>query len=113
MASNHLRVLTQHYPQLRALKDIPNLLPYFVQSEIISINDEERIANISTSPEKVRTLLTHISGPLEADNTTPFYTMLKIMEEHGVEATRTLAGKIRVAGIVALYNTIVYVPANI
>jgi len=27
--------------------------------------------------------------------------MLEIMEQHGVEATRTLAGKIRRAGIIA------------
>ena len=101
MASDQLKelkTLTNHYSKLcNTLSDIENLLPYFVEENIIGINDVEEInaAVPSTKYQKVQKLMIHISGPLKAGNTEVFYIMLKIMEECGHRATHQLAVQIR------------------
>ena len=97
MANNMLYVFTNHYAKLcNTLTDIDNLLPYFVEENIISINDVDEINAIvpSTKKLKVQKLMTHISGPLTAGNTEVFYTMLRIMEDYGHQATQQLADQI-------------------
>ena len=96
MASNTL--LNDHYAKLcDTLTDIDNLLPHFVEEKVITINDVDEINAIvpSTKKHKVQKLMTHISGPLTAGNTEVFYTMLRIMEDHGHQATQQLANQIR------------------
>ena len=96
MASNTL--LNNHYAKLcDTLTDIDNLLPHFVEEEVITINDVDEINAIvpSTKKLKVQKLMTHISGPLLAGNTEMFYTMLRIMEDYGHQATQQLANQIR------------------
>ena len=91
-------VFTRHYSQLcNTLTDIDNLLPYFVEHRVVSSNDLEEINTTvpSTKKHKVEKLLTHISGPLKAGNTDVFYTMLRIMGEHGHLATQNLADQIK------------------
>ena len=85
-------VFTQHYC---TIKDVCSLLPHFVTAKIIGEDDRKEINTLRTSSEKVQKLLTHISGPLDAGNTQPFYLMLSIMEEHGTEATKKQATVIR------------------
>ena len=93
-----LKVFTEHYSKLcDTLTDVDNLLPQFVQIKIITTNDLEEI-NVMDPPtkkHKVQKLMTHISGPLTAGNTEVFYTMLRIMEKHGHQATKQLADQIR------------------
>ena len=91
-------VFTSYYPQLcNTLTDVDDLLPHFVQHGVISTNDLEEISATvpSTKKQKVQKLMIHISGPLKAGNTEVFYTMLRIMEEYGHQATNQLAGQIR------------------
>ena len=89
-------VLTKHYSKLCCtLSDIHNLLPHFVQENVISINEVEVINATIPSTMKVQKLIAHISGPLEAGNTKVFYIMLRIMEERGHQATRELANQIK------------------
>ena len=90
------KVFTRHYSQLcNTLTDVDNLLPHFVQQRVISTNDLEELNSIVPSTKKVQKLLMHISGPLKAGNSEVFYTMLRIMEEYGLQATSQLADQIR------------------
>ena len=91
-------VFTDHYPMLcDTLTDVDNLLPHFVQKRVIKTDDLEEInATVpSTKKHKVQKLIMHVSGPLRAGNTEMFYTMLRIMEEYGHQATQQLAEQIR------------------
>ena len=92
------RIFTKHYSKLcNTLTDIDNLLQHFVEEEVITTNDLEEIntAIPSTKKYKVQKLMTHISGPFTAGNTEVFYTMLRIMEDYGHQATQQLADQIR------------------
>ena len=85
-----------HYPELcKAITDVENLLPYFVQAHIISAANHQEINAKCILHKKAEALMSYISGPLESGNTEQFYTMLKIMEEHGNQATEALAKQIR------------------
>ena len=102
MADDHSlpeeRIFTKHYSKLcSTLTDIDNLLPHFVEEEVITTNDLEEINTTipSTKKLKVQKLMTHISGPLTAGNTKVFCTMLRIMEDYGHQATQQLADQIR------------------
>ena len=77
------------------VKDIDSLLKYFVTENIINTEDCDKINAFSVSSDKVTHLLHLIRGPLESGYTKGFYTMLDIMEKHGVEATKTLAIEIK------------------
>ena len=86
---------TRHYASLcNTLTDVNNLLPYFVQKDIINISDVEEINAIITTTKKVEKLLSHISGPLTAGDPKEFHMMLTIMKEHGNQTTKDLAVKI-------------------
>ena len=74
--------------------DIDNLLKYFVTENIITISDEEYIKMSVSTSEKVRKLLLHISGPLQAGDPNGFYVMLKIMIKYGTKSTQQLAKSI-------------------
>ena len=97
MAAKQLKerdIFTKQYASLcNTLTDINNLLPYFVQDEVISISDREEINTITKTCEKVEKLLLHISGPLIAGDATGFHKMLTIMEEYGIQSTKDLAVK--------------------
>ena len=85
-----------HYPELcKAITDVENLLPYFVKEDIISVDIHQEINAKFTLNKKAEALMSYISGPLESGNTEKFYKMLKIMEEHGNQATEALAKRIR------------------
>ena len=94
MAANEKDIFTRHYASLcNTLTDVDNLLPYFVQENIICNSDVESIDATTTTSHKVRKLLSHISGPLTAGDTKGFHTMLTIMKEHGNQSTKDLAVK--------------------
>ena len=85
-------IFTRHYASLcNTLTDVDNLLPYFVEENIINTNNEEEINTITTTSNKVRKLLLHISGPLTAGDAKGFHTMLTIMKERGNQSTKDLA----------------------
>ena len=91
-------VFTKHYSKLcDTLTDVDNLLPYFVQQRVITTNELEEISATvpSTKKLKIQKLMTHISGPLTAGNTEVFYTMLRIMQEYGHQATQHLGDQMR------------------
>jgi len=89
-------IFRDHYSKLcNAMVDIDNLLPHFVQKNIIQVDDLEEIKAKPRTTDKVEKLLQYIYGPLQAGNVNSFCTMLSIMEEHGTQATRELACTIR------------------
>ena len=90
--ANEREIFIKHFASLcNTLTDVNNLLPYFVQENIIITNDLEEINGITTTCDKVKKLLLHISGPLTAKDAKGFYTMLTIMKEHGNQSTKDLA----------------------
>ena len=90
------QIFRDHYSKLcNTMVDIDNLLPHFVQENIIQVDDLEEIKAKPRTTDKVEKLLQYISGPLQAGNVKSFYTMLSIMEEHGTQATRELASTMR------------------
>ena len=106
MALKEYEALTDNYAKLcNTLTDIKNLLHYFVQEKIIKPEDEDGINILPTTQEKVKKLLKHVAGPLKAGDSKGFYTMLKIMENRGVQATKDLAESLKAelsAGIVTV-----------
>ena len=90
--TNEEDVFTKHYASLHnIITDVKNLLPYFVEQNIINIHDEAEINAIIRNPDKVKKLLSYIAGPLKAGDAKGFHTMLAIMEKHGNQGTRDLA----------------------
>ena len=95
LQSNKKKIFTRHYASLcNTLTDVDHLLPYFVQDNIINTKNEEEINAIATTSNKVKKLLSHISGPLTAGDAEGFHTMLTIMKEHGNQSTKDLAVRI-------------------
>jgi len=88
---NELEVFQENYAMLcNTLKDIDDLLKYFVTEKIITIDEEEKIRTSATKSEKAEKLLLNISGPLQAGNTNGFHIMLKIMKKYGTKVTQDL-----------------------
>ena len=84
-------LFTKNYAKLcETIKDIDNLIKHFVAKQIISTDIAEAFDAFTTS-EKIKRLVRMIEGPLKSGDTNGFYTMLDIMEEHGVQATKNLA----------------------
>ena len=89
-------LFTKEYARLcDTMQDIDSLLQYFVTKSIISIEDSKEIHSIPTNSNKVKHLLHKIEGPLKSGDTYGFYNMLVIMDEHGVQATKSLATEIK------------------
>ena len=85
-------IFRDHYSKLcNTVVDIDNLLPHFVQENIIQVDDLDEIKAKPRTTDKVVKLLQYISGPLQAGCVKTFHIMLTIMEEHGTQATRELA----------------------
>ena len=96
MTNTELNVFQNNYSKLcDTLTDIENLLPHFVEKDVIKFQEQDEINAIVPSTKKVQRLMGHISGPLEAGNTEVFYIMLRIMEEHGHLATKQLAKEMK------------------
>ena len=91
------KIFNEHYSTIcSTLTDIDNLLKYLVQEDVIKSDDQDEINALTETPEKVQKLLKHICGPLEAGDSKGFYTMLDIMENHGVQATKDLADSLKI-----------------
>ena len=89
------KVLKEHYAMLcNTMTDIDDLLKYFVAEKIITLNEEDKIKRCATKSDKVQMLLSNISGPLTAGDTTGLLFMLKTMNDHGTVATQNLAKQI-------------------
>ena len=96
MALKEYEAFTNNYAKLcNTLTDIKNLLHYFVQEKVIKPEDQDDINILPTTQEKVKILLKHVAGPLQAGDSKGFYTMLKIMKNHGVQATKDLAESLK------------------
>ena len=92
--ANEMKIFTKHFASLcNTITDVDYLLPHFVAENIINTNDVEVFAAMNTTLNKVRELLLHISGPLQAGDAQAFYTMLTIMKKHGNQSTIDLAVK--------------------
>ena len=104
MAFNEKNVFTDNYSNLcNTLTDIEGLLKYFVQEKLIKTEDQDEINALVKTPEKVQKLLKHIAGPLEAGDSKGFYTLLDVMEKHGVQATKDLADLMKTAILKGAY----------
>ena len=96
MASKENDVFTENYSNFcNILTDIENLLQYFVQEKIIKPEDQDDIKIPAKTQDKVKNLLKYIADPLQAGNSKGFYTMLNIMENHGIQATKDLAESLK------------------
>ena len=88
-------IYMKHYPTLcNTITDIDELLPYFVEENVIGTDDLAEI-KAATNKSRVEKLLTYISGPLKGGNAQGFYIMLSVMENHGNQATQQLSEQIR------------------
>ena len=86
-----------HYSELYRLTDVDDLLPHFVEENIVSESNLDETKSL-TSFVKMNRLLSQISGRLKTGNTKSFYAMLSIMKKHGSETTRNLS--------IAIMNTL-------
>lgn len=85
-------ILKQNHAKLiSTLTDVDSLLAHFVESDIIGYQEENHILAQNAQSNKVRSLLSHISGPLEGGDTKGFYKLLDIMKSKGKRATKDLA----------------------
>ena len=92
---DEVAVFKETYASLcNTIVDINELLKYFVVEKIITLDQQEEIKTCATKSERISKLLLNISGPLEAGDSKGFYTMLKILKTHGVDATQRLANQI-------------------
>ena len=82
-----------HYSELYGLTDVDNLLPHFVEENIISESNLDETKSFP-SGAKMNMLLLQISDRLKTGNTKSFYAMLFIMKKHGSETTRNLSNAI-------------------
>ena len=88
-------IFTKHYASLcSTLTDINELLPFFVQENVITALAQEEISTITITEEKVKKLLSHISASLTAGDATGFQKMLTVMKYHGIQDTKYLAMQI-------------------
>ena len=93
--SKEKEVFTANYVKIcSTLTDIDSLLKYFVEENVISVEDQSGINSKVKELEKVTKLLQHISGPLESGDSKGLYTLLTIMDKHGTQATKDLANKL-------------------
>lgn len=76
------------------LKHEDGLHTHLVQNGIITEDNLHDIRSKSIT-EKGPTLLSHISGPLEAGYTDGFYGLLEVMMNHGRADTHTFAKRIK------------------
>ena len=92
-----LEVFISHYASLcnTLVVDIHNLLLYFLRDHIIDFIVLHEINSFKTNHKKVERVLSYISDPLKAGNSTNFYKMLTIMEECGIQSTKNLAVKLK------------------
>ena len=91
------KIFKNFYPELTATlfsSDL-DLSSYFVQKDIISIDDEELIDKATTKKEKARIVLRIINSHLEGGNIESFKDMLDIMENRGTKPVADLALKIK------------------
>jgi len=88
-------ILQRYFAELcGAITDIDKLLDHLVSQNIININQKDEIKESTINREKVSKLLSIISNPLDFGHISGFYTMLKVMEIHGVSTTQCLAHNI-------------------
>jgi len=71
--------------------DVDDLLPWFVQKKIITLNSPVEIWVKIAVREKVEKLLQYVSGTLDGGDVKGFFTLLNIMEVHGTQATKELS----------------------
>ena len=88
------------------LTEIDSLLPHFVKKEIINFKEERLILTERIAENKVKGLLSYISGPLESGNSDGFYELLLIMKSEGKPPTVKLANDMEksLESAVANYN---------
>ena len=77
------------------LTDIDTLLPYLVSKEVINAEDVLVIKSKPRPSDQVCELLMHIDGPLSVNETTSFYYLLDVMEDHGCITTKQLVNSIK------------------
>ena len=77
------------------LTDIDTLLPYFISKEVINVQDRAVIKSKPRPSDQVNELLMYINGPLSVNDTTSFYSLLDVMEEHGNITTKQLANAMK------------------
>ena len=80
---------------MHTLTDIDTLLPYLISKEVINAEDVLVIKSKPRPSDQVCELLMHIDGPLSVNETTSFYSLLDIMEDHGCITTKQLANAIK------------------
>lgn len=90
-----LTILRRNYSSFRNLiTDANHLSAYFVDQGIITTSEVEEINSTARNSDRVVILLRYIIQQLEAQITDGFYSMLDIMEVHGLNSTQYLANRI-------------------
>ena len=89
------KIFKNFYPELTATLFSSDLSSYFVQKDIISMDDEELIDKATTNKEKAKIVLHIINSHLEGGYIDSFKDMLDIMENRGTKPVADLALKIK------------------
>ena len=88
-------VFHDHFAALTALLFNKNISQHLVQARIITIEDEQTIASLTTDIEKAKYVLIKIPFQLQAGYATSFIKILELMKEHGNDPMQQLSATIQ------------------
>ena len=87
-----MTLFKEYYIKLRNIH-LHKLTAYFVEKEIIDIEDEEEIANAETVSDKSFIILKKVSYHLESGTTKSLFAMLDVICQRGDIAGKEIAQK--------------------
>ena len=89
-------VLIKYYSHFCAIiRDVNEIAAYCVSKKIIPPQGVIRLHDTKDPSIQVMILLNHIMGPVQAGRPEGFYSLLDIMERHGLRATQELATEVK------------------
>ena len=94
VGAHELTLFKKFYSKLRNL-DLAKLTAYFVGKEIIDFEDEEKIFNATTVPEKSSIILRKVFHHLQRGVTKSLFAMLDIIRQRGDIVGKEVAQQMR------------------
>ena len=88
--------MIKYYSEFCAIiRDVNEIAAYCVSKKIIPPQDVIKLHETKDPSIQVVILLNHITGPVQAGRPESFYSLLNIMEKHGLQATQELATEVK------------------
>ena len=89
-------MLIQYYQKFcSVIRDVNEIAIHCVTKKIIPPEYVTELHNIKNPSGQVSMLLNRITGPVAAGSSQGFFDLLDIMEKYGVQATQSLAVKVK------------------